>query len=411
MQEQFLLPKDPRLSLGMFFPFYRRSSLPAKLNGRPIHYLFWARNAIYHGLRVLNLEPGDNVLVPSYHCTSVVEPVLQYGCKVKFYNVGLDVKSDLREIESKIDPKTRVVLVIHYFGFPQPIASIKRFCRERGLYLIEDCAHVLTGQTAEAVPLGTTGDISIFSWRKFLPVYDGGQLVINNPDLQLESRWEAGGPLFGLKIAKNLLDKLLEDSSHVLVNRLATLSQAPSALFHRLAGANGYRQNISTVNSYDLDFDLASANLKMSRLSQYILRNTDVADVTEKRRSNYRFVAEGIKRLPGAKPLYPSLPEQVVPWVFPLLAHGVLNLHLKLRERGIPATNWSGVVHGSLPLHRFPDARFLYDNLVFLPIHQSLRKRELEMMLKILDQVLNERVAADAKSFDGGVSLSTLSGR
>jgi perosamine synthetase len=145
-------------------------------------------------LRALNVKPGDTVLVPSYHCTSVVEPILQYGGDVKCYNVGLDLQPDIDDIEKRIDARTRVVLVVHYFGFPQPIVKIKEFCKERGLYLIEDCAHVLQGRTEERIVLGTSGDISIFSWRKFLPVYDGGQLVISNPALKLDTPWDSGSP-------------------------------------------------------------------------------------------------------------------------------------------------------------------------------------------------------------------------
>jgi perosamine synthetase len=141
------------------------------------------------------------------------------------------------------------VLVVHYFGFPQPIVKIKEFCKERGLYLLEDCAHVLQGRTEEGIVLGTSGDISIFSWRKFLPVYDGGQLVINNPALKLDTPWDTGSPLFTLKIAKNLLDKLLEDSSNRLLNRIAKLSHAPTAIFRRLVAANGDDHCMSTVNS------------------------------------------------------------------------------------------------------------------------------------------------------------------
>jgi len=409
MPDQFLLPKDARLSLRMLIPSFRRKHLPEPAGGSPTHYLFWARNAVYHGLRALSIQPGENVLAPSYHCTSVVEPILQYGGAVKFYNIGPDLKPDLSDIHNKIDRKTRAVLVIHYFGFPQPIVRIKEFCRDRGLYLIEDCAHVLVGQTEEGIPLGTLGDISIFSWRKFLPVYDGGQLVINNASLKLDTEWASASPLFSLKIAKNLVDKIMQDSDSALVNLIAKLSHAPSVLFCRIAEVNGYGDSMSTVNNYDLDFDLASANLKMSWLSRYIICNTDISDVAEKRRRNYDVFAHGVKSMAGVKPLHPSLPKHTVPWVFPLLSCGMKDLHLKLRERGIPATNWSGVIHSSLPLDRYPESRYLYDNIVFLPIHQSLQKYEIETMLRILGEVLGETVT-DAESFDDRLSLSAVSG-
>jgi dTDP-4-amino-4,6-dideoxygalactose transaminase len=69
------------------------------------------------------------------------------------------------------------------------------------------------------------------------------------------------------------------------------------------------------------------------------------------------------------------------------------------------------VIHRSLPLNRFPDSRFLYDNIVFLPIHQSLQEYEIETMLRVLGEVLGKSVKINAQGFDGRLSLSALSGR
>jgi len=333
------------------------------------------------------------------------------GAEVKFYKIGLDLRPDLSEIERKIDPNTRALLAIHYFGFPQPIIEIKTACRERGLFLIEDCAHVLNGRTAEGIPLGVSGDISIFSWRKFLPLYDGGQLVINNAALRLEDHWDSGGALFALKIAKNLFDKLLEDSKTTFLNRLGELSHASTAILRRIVSANGYDSGLNHVNSYDLEFNPDFVNLKMSRLSHYILRQIDIEEVARVRRANYLMFLRGVEQLTGAKPLYPSLPQDVVPWVFPLLVQRSKDIHLKLRQRGIPATNWSGVIHPALSVNDFPESRFLYDNLIFLPVHQSLERRDLETMQSVLSEVLAEHTQARAQDSHGGFPLSAFSRR
>lgn len=409
MADRFLLPNDPRLTPAMLWPAFRAGNR-LDFDSCQTHHLFWARNAIYQGLRALHLQPGENVLVPAYHCTSVVEPILQYGAAVKFYDIRLDLRPDFENLEKSIDGKTRAVLAIHYFGFPQPILKIKEFCRERGLFLIEDCAHVLTGQSLEGIPLGSSGDISIFSWRKFLPVYDGGQLVINNPALKIDAHWKNGSRLFSLKIVKNVFDKLMEDARNPILRRVPGLSHAPTALLRRFA-ANGYASTMESVNNYDLNFDLASADLRMSWLSRYIVGNTDISEVGQKRRQNYNILAAGISSLAGIRAFYPSLPPNVVPWVFPLLSYGIEKLHLKLRKRGVPAVNWSGVIHRSLPLADYPDSRFLYDNLVFLPLHQSLNEGHLQMVVNVLETVTKKKYKNDAKSLDGRLSLSAVSGR
>src|SRR5262245_3317846 len=143
--EAFLIAKEPRLGWNALNPLARRWPLPAPLGVKPTFHLFWARNALYHGLRLLGLGPGDRVLVPAFHCSSLVEPILSCGASVDFYNIQRDCSPDFGDLETQIVGTTRAILVIHYFGFPGPIQRFRDLCDERGLALIEDCAHVLAG--------------------------------------------------------------------------------------------------------------------------------------------------------------------------------------------------------------------------------------------------------------------------
>ena len=146
----------------------------------PRYYFFWARNAIYHCLNLLNIKPGSRVLLPAYICRAAVDPFLAYGLHVDFYSVKSDCAADIGDIQARITADTKAVLAAHYFGFPQEIQQIRDLCDRYQIALIEDCAHVLTGEIGGR-PMGTFGDAAIFSWRKFLPVYDGGELVMNRP--------------------------------------------------------------------------------------------------------------------------------------------------------------------------------------------------------------------------------------
>jgi hypothetical protein len=62
----------------------------------------------------------------------------------------------------------------------------------------------------------------------------------------------------------------------------------------------------------------------------------------------------------GVAPLFPILPEEIWPWIFPLVVHGIKDFQMILRAKGIPATSWAGVIHRAVPLENFPNARFLY---------------------------------------------------
>ena len=384
---EFLIPREPRLRWSMLYPRSSKRECQPLRHGQRTYHVFWARNAIYHGLKALGVSPGDTVLVPALHCATAVESILRYGARVKFYNIHRDCSPDFCDIQAKIDKKSRAVLAIHYFGLPQPIRRFQEMCEDHHLYLIEDCAHVLTAEAGDCA-LGTYGDISVFSWRKFLPLYDGGHLVINNPNLHLDVSWEKGGFLFFLKVTKNILDKLIDDSSGKAISAMSHLLRFPYSIGRGLLSTNESQPRAFTINNYGLDFDPSVVDLEMSALSRYILRNVDIPAIVEKRRLNYAYLLNALKWIPRITAAFPDLPENVCPWVFPVFAHGQQNFHVTLRSKGIPAFTWGGVVHPELDLEEFPEADFLYQNLVFLPIHQSISDLNLQTILEVIAKVL-----------------------
>jgi len=392
---QFLFPKEPLLFWDMLYPVQRRE-LPPPLNVKPVHHLFWARNAIYHGIRALGVSPGECVLAPSFHCATAIEPILKCGARVKFYNVRRDCSPDFNDIEAKIDSKTRAVLAIHYFGFPQPIREFQQLCRDHRLYLIEDCAHVLTGET-DGDLLGTFGDISIFSWRKFLPLYDGGQLVVNNPALKVDIPWARNSLLFNVKVGKNILDKLTEASRSKTVKVMSRVLDVPQSLGRRLLSVSRRQGAVLSIENQSVDFDPSLTNVRMSGFSRHILRNMDIPAIREKRRINSAYLLTELKSLPGITALFTRLPEGVCPWAFPVLSAGRPGFHAFLRSKGIPTYSWSGVIHRELPIEEFPDAEFLYQNLVFLPVHQNIGEPEIGAMIQAM---------ADASAVKSGSAAS-----
>lgn len=87
------------------------------------------------------------------------------------------------------------------------------------------------------------------------------------------------------------------------------------------------------------------------------------------------------------------------------------SLHAVRRAKGIPVTSWSGVIYRAFPLEDFPNARFLYENLLFLPVHQSLVIEDLQPMICILPETLNEAVRKDQRrqvyeNIDANTSVS-----
>ncbi|CAG1010305.1 partial GDP-perosamine synthase, partial [Anaerolineae bacterium] len=152
--------------------------------GRCMYY-YSARYALAAAIGALNLSPDQSILMPSYNCWVEVEPVVRLGVKIDWYRVKTDFSLDEEDLVGRIGPETAAIFVIHYLGFPQRLAKIRKICTERGIVLIEDCAHALLSNDGD-VPLGSTGDMAIFSLRKTVPIPDGGCLLINDRALSVK---------------------------------------------------------------------------------------------------------------------------------------------------------------------------------------------------------------------------------
>ena len=71
----------------------------------------------------------------------MVDPVVWRGVNAVFYRLHPDTSPDVDDIAHRLTSRTRAVLVVHYFGFPQPLEQLRAFCDAHVLILIEDCAH------------------------------------------------------------------------------------------------------------------------------------------------------------------------------------------------------------------------------------------------------------------------------
>jgi dTDP-4-amino-4,6-dideoxygalactose transaminase len=132
-------------------------------------------------------------------------------------------------------------------------------------------------------------------------------------------------------------------------------------------------------------------NQPMSRPSSWLLAHSKREEVIRKRRLNYSFLERELSSLGGITPLNSELPTGVCPWVLPVFFNGLPNAHRKLREKGIPAVAWEGVRPAGIERKLFPSADFLYENLAFLPVHQSLSQDNLWKIVEVVRAFLGIR--------------------
>ena len=136
-----------------------------------------ARHALFLGLRALGLEAGDEVLMPAYHHGSEVEAAIRAGLSCAFYEGNERLEPDPEELGRLVGPRTRVLHLTHFLGFPQDAGRWRAWCDERGLLLVEDAAQAWLAQDASG-PVGRAGDLVVFCLYKTLGVPDGAALVL-----------------------------------------------------------------------------------------------------------------------------------------------------------------------------------------------------------------------------------------
>jgi perosamine synthetase len=382
-------PSSEFMSLAAEIDFFREP------HSRRSQSFFWARNALYYSLKALGISRGAQVLLPAYLCKAAVEPFEAFGAKVQFYGVDRRCQPDFSEIEAKISPRTEAVLAVHYFGFPQRMSDFRAICDRNRLALIEDCAHVLKG-CSDGQPLGTFGDASVFSWRKFLPVYDGGELWLKSSSNAPSVDWASESIPFTLKVAKSLVDRVLENSSFPAAKRASAVLESVGGLAKRLRGfgKSPVDAPLFALDSEEASFDPSVLNRRMSRLSRWLRKHSNVTAIVARRQRNFEFLQKELQWAPGFVPLHQELSREVCPWIFPAFFEGIDRPHLRLQDEGVPAVNWEGVRPASLRPGAFPVVDSLYQNLVFLPVHQNLASIALDAIVRAVRKVCANSTAA-----------------
>jgi dTDP-4-amino-4,6-dideoxygalactose transaminase len=131
---------------------------------------------------LLDLAPGDEVIMPSFTFVSTANAVVLRGARPVFIDIRPDTLNlDERLLEPLVTPRTRAILPVHYAGVGCEMDAILAVARRHGLEVIEDNAHGLFGKY-RGQPLGTFGGLAAQSFHetKNISCGEGGALVIND---------------------------------------------------------------------------------------------------------------------------------------------------------------------------------------------------------------------------------------
>jgi dTDP-4-amino-4,6-dideoxygalactose transaminase len=132
---------------------------------------------------LLDIQPGDEVIVPSFTFVSTVNAFVLRGARPVFVDIRADTLNiDENLIERSITPRTKAIIVVHYAGVGCEMDVIMRIAQKHGIPVVEDNAHGLFGKY-RGKSLGTFGNLATQSFHetKNFTCGEGGALVINDP--------------------------------------------------------------------------------------------------------------------------------------------------------------------------------------------------------------------------------------
>lgn len=288
-------------------------------------------SALHLSLLSLNIKTGDEIIIPSYTCTALLNAV-NY---VKTVPVIVDIDPETLNLtydiikKTKISKRTKAIIVTHTFGFPADIDEILKF----GISVIEDCAHAI-GSRHKGKSVGSIGATSVFSMypTKMIAAGEGG-MVCTSDDKQAE-------------ILEDLNDHDKRESYRIRYN---------------------YKMS-------DLTAGLAISQLR--KLDFFIQRRKFIAEKYQKAFSSLPVKFQ--HTLPGMLPnyyrfiIYTSKASEIIKFA---QANGVicdkpiykpLHRYMRLEETSFPGTN------------------FAWNNAVSIPIYPALTDKEL---MKVIDVV------------------------
>jgi len=310
-------------------------------------------DALQIALMGLGLQPGDEVITPSFTYIATTEVVALLRLRPVF--VEVDPKSfcmDPKELEKAITPKTKAIIPVHLYGNVAPMEEIMEIANRKGVHVVEDNAQAIgadyrfkNGKTVKAGTIGTIGCTSFFPSKNLGCYGDGGAIFTND---------------------------------ETLANRLKMIANHGQSkrYYHDLVGCNSRLDSIQA----------AVLNVKLKRLDDYIAARRKAADFYDKAFAGHPKITTPYRAAYGNHVFHQ----------YTLLLEGVdrNGLNAFLAESGIPS-----MIYYPVPAHRqkmfetfgkptddLKITDWLTERVISLPIHTELDEEQLRFITgKVLE--------------------------
>ncbi len=333
-------------------------------------------------IKQLGLTDEDTCLMPAYVAEGVIQPFIQSGVNVQFYTADekLFAKPEALETQIENDPSIKLLVLIHPFGFEQPIKPIKKRLFHKKIRILEDCAQSLFCKNAEGDLLGGEGDFSLFSLNKYLPVPDGAILQSYLPAVKVAS----AGFEPESEERKASIQNYME---HLHLNFEMLESDAPSESQEILE---------KTGDAYERYYAFISHNLSLYHPCPETLgrlKTIDFEKMMAQRIINTRFLYENLRNN-TFRFVYETWDENCIPMTVPVYVNpGQRNRVIsELFDQNILLSTlidkWDFIPKDQID--NFPMEKQFIDSHLLIPVNEFLSINQMEKMVEILNKILTK---------------------
>ncbi|MFA5879711.1 MAG: DegT/DnrJ/EryC1/StrS family aminotransferase [Candidatus Margulisiibacteriota bacterium] len=309
-------------------------------------------SALHLGLTVANVGPGDEVILPAQTFIASGMTILLRGAKPVFADIQLETGNiSPQSIKEKITERTKVIMPVHWAGYPCDLDEINKIAKENNLSVLEDAAHAL-GAIYKNKPIGTISDFTSFSFQaiKHITTGDGGALCCLNDedaDRAKKMRW------YGID-RNNSLPSILGEREYDITEI-------------------GYKYHMN---------DLAAA-VGIGNLDE-------VPKILARRREIAAKYFDELKNVPGLTLLNYQKDRVCSFWIFQILVEKREDFIRSLKKKNIP----SSVVHLRIDKNSvfggvtpgLTNQEIFNEKQISIPIHQALSDEDVELIIKTIKQ-------------------------
>jgi len=323
--------------------------------------------ALHLSLKAIDLQAGDEVIIPTMTFAATGEVVCYFDAKPVLVDVEKNTHNiDISKIKKVITSKTKAIIPVHYGGQPCDMDEIMKIAKKYNLYVVEDAAHSLPA-LYKGKKIGTIGDMTCFSFyaTKTLTTGEGGMVTTKNGE------WAEKIKILCLHgISKNAWKRYSKEGSW----------------YYEITDL-GYKYNMT-----DIQAALGISQLK--KVDRMWEMRQEVAN-----RYNDVFKCFAEITIPFIKS------DRTTAWHLYVIKLNVEALKID-RDRFIEELGKRGIstsVH-FIPLHRhpfyrkkicgkserFPNADWIYERIISLPIYPGMKKNEVETVIEAVGNIIKK---------------------